>query len=111
MIKFCPKANHILKADDDHFVHMPRLVDKLAKIPAESTGIVYGRLNPGSNVYRDGKCGGFQGRLSTGRISTICHRWYIRCIGLVGWLVVLRLNVPVNKFSVMSGRSHRFLGN
>ena len=28
-----------------------------------------------------------------------------------GWLVVLRLNVPVNNFSVMSGRSHRFLGN
>ena len=25
------------------------------------------------------------------------------------WLVVLRLNVPVNNFSVMSGRSHRFL--
>ena len=28
-----------------------------------------------------------------------------------GWLVVLRLNVPVNNFSVMSGRSHRFLGS
>ena len=28
-----------------------------------------------------------------------------------GWLVVLRLNVPVNNLSVMSGRSHRFLGN
>ena len=28
-----------------------------------------------------------------------------------GWLVVLRLNVPFNNFSVMSGRSHRFLGN
>ena len=28
-----------------------------------------------------------------------------------GWLVVLRLNVPVNNFSVISGRSHRFLGN
>ena len=26
-------------------------------------------------------------------------------------LVVLRLNVPVNNFSVMSGRRHRFLGN
>ena len=24
----------------------------------------------------------------------------------VGWLVVLRLNVPVNNFSVISGRSH-----
>ena len=29
----------------------------------------------------------------------------------LGWLVVLRLNVPVTNFSVMSGRSHRFLGN
>ena len=29
----------------------------------------------------------------------------------MGLLVVLRLNVPVNNFSVMSGRSHRFLGN
>ena len=29
----------------------------------------------------------------------------------IGWLVVLRLNVPVNNFSVMSERSHRFLGN
>ena len=26
-------------------------------------------------------------------------------------LFVLRLNVPVSNFSVMSGRSHRFLGN
>ena len=33
--------------------------------------------------------------------------WY----AALGWLVVLRLNVPVNNFSVMSGRSHRFLGN
>ena len=31
--------------------------------------------------------------------------------GQESWLVVLRLNVPVNNFSVMSGRSHRFLGN
>ena len=33
------------------------------------------------------------------------------CGPTVSWLVVLRLNVPVNNFSVMSGRSHRFLGN
>ena len=33
------------------------------------------------------------------------------CFSKVGWLVVLRLNVPVNNFSVISGRSHRFLGN
>ena len=30
---------------------------------------------------------------------------------VVSCLVVLRLNVPVNNFSVMSGRSHCFLGN
>ena len=28
---------------------------------------------------------------------------------LVGWLILI-LNVPVNNFSVMLGRSHRFLG-
>ena len=35
----------------------------------------------------------------------------VKATDLAGWLVVLRLNVPVNNFSVMSGRSHRFLGN
>ena len=35
------------------------------------------------------------------------HHYLLVC----GWLVVLRLNVPVNNFPVMSGRSHRFLGN
>ena len=39
----------------------------------------------------------------------LCYPIY--CVILVGWLVVLRLNVPVNNFSVISGRSHRFLGN
>ena len=31
-------------------------------------------------------------------------------LGFVGWLVDLILNVPVNNFSVILGRSHRFLG-
>ena len=35
---------------------------------------------------------------------TILSFWFW---GLVGWLI---LNVPVNNFSVMLGRSHRFLG-
>ena len=35
----------------------------------------------------------------------------LRCPHEESWLVVLRLNVPVNNFSVISGRSHRFLGN
>ena len=38
------------------------------------------------------------------------RQWTVK-IGIRKWLVVLRLNVPVNNFSVMSGRSHRFLGN
>ena len=55
------------------------------------------------------------------RIQAIEMRCYRRLLNIsykdhvtnekVGWLVVLRLNVPVNNFSVMSGRSHRFLGN
>ena len=32
-------------------------------------------------------------------------------LAILKGLVVLRLNVPVNNFSVISGRSHRFLGN
>ena len=35
----------------------------------------------------------------------------IKNLHLQNCLFVLRLNVPVNNFSVMSGRSHRFLGN
>ena len=34
-----------------------------------------------------------------------CQYMYLVC------LFVLRLNIPVNNVSVMSGRSHRFLGN
>ena len=45
------------------------------------------------------------------RISTILRNFVYDCFGFEDWLVVLRLNVPVNNFSVMSGRSHRFLGN
>ena len=43
----------------------------------------------------------------------LLHAWHLRDAKSVhgGWLVVLRLNVPVNNFSVMLGRSHRFLGN
>ena len=35
---------------------------------------------------------------------TVCHALVVGC-------VEVRLNVPVNNFSVMSGRNHRFLGN
>ena len=37
--------------------------------------------------------------------------WPGVCFCLFVCLFVLRFNVPVNNFSVMSGRSHRFLGN
>ena len=42
-----------------------------------------------------------------GGLNVCCY--ITRGFGLV-WFV-LRLNVPVNNFSVISGRSHRFLGN
>ena len=45
-------------------------------------------------------------RLNIGLYWLIIPRY-----GVHIYLVVLRLNVPVNNFSVMSGRSHRFLGN
>ena len=49
------------------------------------------------------------------QIPRVFHAWkYFQPFSRfsrVCWLVVLRLNVPVNNFSVMSGRSHRFLGN
>ena len=44
-------------------------------------------------------------------ILTVPERNLMRIFMLISWLVVLRFNVPVNNFSVMSGRSHRFLGN
>ena len=43
------------------------------------------------------------------RKTTPLAKTFLTCT--ISWLVVLRLNVPVNNFSVMSGRSHRFLGN
>ena len=49
--------------------------------------------------------GGNQCKLSDKEVQ------YIEFLKRLCWLVVLRPNVPVNNFSVMSGRSHRFLGN
>ena len=39
----------------------------------------------------------------------LCLSWLPATLMMI-CLFVLRLNVPVNNFSVMSGRSHRFLG-
>ena len=56
-----------------------------------------------------------QNRQKTGTVLKLQGLYQSRIISrsawIFGWLVVLRLNVPVNNFSVISGRSHRFLGN
>ena len=54
--------------------------------------------NKTSNIFS--KCNNLFGRY-----------WEKHILYINKGLVVLRLNVPVNNFSVMSGRSHRFLGN
>ena len=41
----------------------------------------------------------------------LCRRNLVQSPNCFFFCFVLRLNVPVNNFSVMSGRSHRFLGN
>ena len=48
--------------------------------------------------------------LCLGLVHTTFNRTVVK-IFKGAWLVVLRLNVPVNNFSVISGRSHHFLGN
>ena len=53
---------------------------------------IKGFIRDSSNVYM---------RFMCGEIACLLVGW------LVGWLI---LNVPVNNFSVMLGRSHRFLG-
>ena len=44
-----------------------------------------------------------------GCTTKVCKR-FVRSHFPRGFVFVLRLNVPVNNFSVMSGRSHHFLG-
>ena len=50
--KFCSGAQYILKADDDSFIHIPRLIEMLKKNPAGHSGSVYGKLNSYSPVQR-----------------------------------------------------------
>ena len=50
---------------------------------------------------------GFTIHVLVTKIKNICQDGFMIiqiCIVLKGWLVVLRLNVPVNNFSVISGR-------
>ena len=49
----------------------------------------------------------YQIHLTRSRCKVKDKQWSVQPV----CLFVLRLNVPVNNFSVMSGRSHRFLGN
>ena len=56
-------------------------------------------------MLKDGKCG----KVLSPLLQEIAIP--LKLANWNGWLVVLRLNVPVNNFSVMSGQSHRFLGN
>ena len=67
-------------------------------------------------LYRSPECIGYAELEQAWKYMTICcislHLCRsIRKLCLFVCLFVLRLNVPVNNFSVMSGRSHRFLGN
>ena len=66
-------------------------------------------LGPFVWVADDPICIASESRIVIFSFGRACR--YLIIILTVGWLVVLRLNVPVNNFSVMSGRSHRFLGN
>ena len=67
-------------------------------------------------IYEGSPGGGGRGGgrlLVQGGTSVVVPNCYLFLLSVFTlWLlVVLRLNVPVNNFSVMSGRSHRFLGN
>ena len=65
------------------------------------------------NCYQSAKC--YIGYHFS--VSYLCYHFRLVIIGIEAHvllfvcLFVLRLNVSVNNFSVMSGRSHRFLGN
>ena len=59
-----------------------------------------------SSMLRSSKC-----TKEFALIAWFCLRFYGPVNSFVFVLFVLRLYVPVNNFSVMSGRSHRFLGN
>ena len=55
MSAYCGEADYILKADEDIFVNIPRLLDTLTEHPATMTGSVYGYLYGGGTVKRHGK--------------------------------------------------------
>ena len=52
---YCARAGYILKADDDIFIHIPRLIDMLKENPTKPSGTLYGFLYGGGPVHRRGK--------------------------------------------------------
>ena len=54
MTTYCDRAEYILKADSDIFIHIPRLVEMLKK-SKNSDGSIYGHLYLSSKVQRKGK--------------------------------------------------------
>ena len=55
VVTFCSEAEYILKADDDVFVHIPKLVGMLKLTPAGKTGNIYGRPFMRSPAKRTGR--------------------------------------------------------
>ena len=53
--RFCSKSEYILKADDDVYVHIPRLVESLKRNPAGQHGAVYGKIFRNAGAFREGK--------------------------------------------------------
>ena len=52
---YCAEADYVLKADDDIYVDIPRLLDVLKVNPANLTGSIYGHLYNGGTVMRNGR--------------------------------------------------------
>ena len=52
---YCNEIDYFLKADEDVFVNVPVLVNRLKRNPYKIKGAIYGHLNTGSTVKRTGK--------------------------------------------------------
>ena len=52
---YCGAADYILKADEDIYVNIPKLMAILTENPANMTGSIYGHLYGGGRVMRKGR--------------------------------------------------------